>query len=61
MSHLRSLKMSYRPIKENREKRLVGSVVGLFISKSNVDKMNLDEGGVLGDKFYAKRRWLVLF
>ncbi len=38
--------MSYRPIKENRDKKLVGSVVGLFISKDSVDEMSLDEGGV---------------
>jgi MOSC domain-containing protein YiiM len=48
--------MSYRPIKENRDKKLVGSVVGLFISKDSVDEMSLDEGGVLGDKFYAKEK-----
>jgi len=47
--------MSYKPIK-NREKKLVGNVLGLFVSKSCVDEMGLDEDGVLGDKFHGKEK-----
>jgi len=45
--------MSYIPT-QNRKKKLVGKVLGLFVSKSAVEQMSLDEGGVIGDKFYKK-------
>jgi MOSC domain-containing protein YiiM len=45
--------MSYTPI-ESKQQRSVGNVLELFISKMSVNSMSLDEGGVLGDKFYGK-------
>ncbi len=41
-------------ILNNREPKVVGSVLGLFVSKLGVNYMRLDRGGVLGDKFYQK-------
>ena len=34
----------------------VGSVVGLFVSKKPVQKMELDPQGIINDKFYNKQR-----
>jgi len=38
----------------NREKVFVGNVLKLFISKESVQKIFLDEQGVINDKFYGQ-------
>jgi len=45
--------MSHSPMKIN-QKKLVGNVLDLFVSKKSVYRMHLDDQGVVGDKFYGK-------
>ena len=45
--------MSHSPI-TNQNRKLVGNILELFISKKSTNKILLDKSGIIGDKFYGK-------